>query len=45
MLDLTNKNILMLVDDIQKHLVTGTNDMQINAYLVEETGPKSSFLG
>lgn len=34
----------MLVDGILKHLVTGTNCMQINAHLVEETGPKSSFL-
>lgn len=33
----------MLVDDILKHLVTGTNCMQINAYLVEERGPKILF--
>lgn len=45
MLDLTNENIGMLGDDILKHLVTETDCMQINACLVEETGPKSCFLG
>lgn len=34
MLVLTNENVGTFVDDVLKHLVTMTNCMQINAYLV-----------